>query len=116
MRRNPYLPPDSIDEQFAAAKAELGETNPDFIRHWLGQWPEADNAARVYRWDPTVQIFSDVPVCDLYFSGTDPAGVRDREATIILGCRNDSDKIWPVAEFVTPKGEGGDYSGDSNLS
>jgi len=109
MWRNPYLTHENIQIQLDAAKLELGETNPDYLRHWLGQWPEADNAARVYRWDPIEQTFSDVPVCDLYISGTDPAGIRDREATVIVGCRNDSDKIWPIAEYVSEKGNGGDY-------
>jgi len=109
MRRNPYLPADSIDTQLAAAKAELGEDNPDFIRHWLGQWPEADNAARVYRWDPIKHVFEGLPVCDMYFSGTDPAGVRDREATVVLGVKNGCETIWPVYESVSAKGDGGDY-------
>lgn len=109
MQRNPYLPADSLLEQREKAKAELGEDNPDYQRHWLGKWPEADNAARVYRWDPEKHIFTDMPVCDLYISGTDPAGVRDREATVILGVRNDADKIWAVFEDVSAKGDGGDY-------
>ena len=108
-RRNPYLEADSVDEQFAAAKAELGEDNPDFIRHWLGKWPEADNAARVYRWDPTKHVFSGMPVCDLYFSGTDPAGIRDREATVVLGVKTGLEEIFVLFEDVSPKGEGGDY-------
>jgi hypothetical protein len=107
MRRNPYLPTDSLMEQFEAAKAELGEANPDFIRHWLGQWPESDNAARVYRWDPIVQTFDAIPECEYYTSGTDPAGIRDREASIVLGIKGEM--IYPVYESVSAKGAGGEY-------
>lgn len=110
MWNNPYLSHESIREQMEKAKAELGEDSPDFQRHWLGIWPDADNASRVYRWNPLIHTYEGPPpICQYYASGTDPAGVRDREVTVVIGWNDNDDRIWVIAENVSKKGEGGDY-------
>src|SRR3569623_397481 len=52
MRRTPYLSPAALEKQLENARAVLGATSPDFLRHWMGLWPTTDTALRVYRYLP----------------------------------------------------------------
>jgi len=107
--------PDPQAEYDQAAK-DLGEDNPLFIRHYRNEWPSHDQEARVYRWDPEVNIYvGPPPPCQHYGSGTDPAGVRDCEATVLLGWNDNDPRIWVVAESVSPKGGGGDYCATADV-
>lgn len=113
---NPAIPEKSKHEQFETAKAELGETNPEFIRHWLGKWPANDNALRAFRYDPDVNGYDgEAPVCRFAALGLDPGGTFDAEAVEVIGhgnknARGDEDGIiWQLDEDVSEKKEGGDW-------
>lgn len=111
MRDNPFLAPEAIAEQRAAAVEELGEDSPDFIRHWEGKWPALDNALRVYRYFPDVNGYDgDAPSCARYSLGLDPGGVRDAEAAVMVGHTPGEGAAWVVDEDDSGKGKGGDWS------
>jgi hypothetical protein len=108
---NSALSEEGKQRLFEEAKNRLSERNPDFIRHWLGLWPELDFALRVYHYDPALNSYSEnAPVCPLHSLGLDPGGVRDSEAVVIVGHGNTDGLIWHVDEKVTPKKAGGAWN------
>ena len=100
---------------FDEEKERLGPKSPDFYRHWLGLWPELNNALRVYHYDPDKNGYDgSAPPCKLTAIGLDPGGVKDSEAIVVIGHGNDDGIVWHLDEDVTAKGDGGswDDSGD----
>jgi len=111
---NVALPETAKQRLFSDARKRLGEKSPDFMRHWLGLWPDENNALRVYHYDPDKNGYDgDAPPCFLRSLGLDPGGVKDSEAIVVLGQTTD-DVIYHIDEDVTEKGQGGswDDSGD----
>lgn len=110
MRRNPFLDPEARAHQIEKAKRELGETSPDYLRHWCGLWPAEDNALRMFRYSRELNGYDgDPPVCARYALGLDPGGKVDAEAVVVLGFGNGDGAIWHVDEDVSGKKDGGDW-------
>lgn len=117
MDRNPWLPEDARLAQRQAAKEELGETSPDFMRHWDGEWPPDDeNALRCVRYFPAINGYDgDPPVCRFHSLGLDPGGTQDPEGVVVVGWGNTDTRgapdanIYAVAEDISEKREGGDW-------
>lgn len=109
-RDNDSLDRDAVERLFNDEKERLGERNPDFMRHWCGQWPDVDNALRVYHYDPEHNGYDGPgPECSMYSLGLDPGGVRDSEAVVVVGHGRPDGRIYAVGETVSAKKEGGDW-------
>lgn len=114
-RDNTALSEAAKERLFESEKKRLGEKSSEFYRHWLGIWPELNNALRVYHYDPEKNSYTgDAPTCPMHSLGLDPGGVRDSEAQVVIGFGGEDGVIWHVDEDVTAKGDGGswDDSGD----
>lgn len=109
-RDNKALDAEAAQRLYESEKERLGERNPDFMRHWEGQWPEVDNALRVYHYDPEKNGYDgEPPACAMHSLGLDPGGVRDSEAVVVVGHGRSDGAIYHVDEDVTAKKEGGDW-------
>ena len=111
---NPFLPQDSKERLFEAAKIELGEKSGDFMRHWKGQWPDSDDFLRCYQYFPNINGYDgEPPSLPRHSLGLDLGGVLDAEAVVVLahGSSEESLKnlIYHVDEVVSPKKAGGGY-------
>lgn len=117
MDRNPWLPDDARELQKAAARIELGENSPDYLRHWMGLWPPDDNnALRCVRYFPAINGYDGEPPMFAYHSlGLDPGGTQDPEGVVCVGWGNktlrgdDDGLIYAVAEDISERREGGDW-------
>ena len=112
---NPHLSNEAKIELFETEKQRMGEHSPDFIRHWLGKWPETNLILRMYHYDSDRDGYDgEPPQFPRYAMGLDPGGVRDSEAIVVIGHGNDDRVNYQVDEDVTDRLEGGgwDDSGD----
>lgn len=104
---NPWHPNPGLEVE--RERVRLGDDNPLFRRHWLGEWAY-DPDALVYRYRPLKNSYAgNPPKCKYYVAGLDPAGVADREALILLGFGNGDGLIWHIAESVSAKGGVDDF-------
>jgi hypothetical protein len=107
---NPHLSEEAKVELYESEKERLGEFSPEFLRHWCGVWPATNNAMRVYHYNSDENGYDgDPPTCERYALGLDPGGVKDAEASVVVGHGNDDRNIYAVDEDVTEKKEGGDW-------
>jgi len=111
MDRNTHLTDAERDRLRAAAKAELGESSPQYVRHWLGLWPTTDNSLRVYRYFPDRHGYSGgrVPGQDPEaYLGLDPGGLSSAESVQVF-TRSTDGHVWHVDEVESEPREGGGY-------
>jgi len=108
---NPWHPNPQLEVD--RERLRLGEDNPLFRRHWLGEWAY-DPDALVYRYRKHNAYAGSPPKCRYYVGGLDPAGVADREALVLLGFGNGDGKIWHIAESVSAKGGVDDFRETAN--
>jgi hypothetical protein len=112
---NTTLSQEAKERLYESEKKRLGETNPEFVRHWKGEWPDDDKSLRVYHYDPAVNGYDgDHPPCPIRTLGLDPGGVRDAEANEVLGHGREDGNIYQIDELVTEKKEGGDWDDTGN--
>ena len=108
MQDNPHIKAKSGQEPLDIIK-ELAErrglsiNSPSILREYFGQWVK-DADSLVYHFDPTKNIYYDLPNDLRYVFGVD-IGWKDADAIAVLGYSESQRKVYLVEEYIRSKND-----------